>query len=57
MEYQDLIPPLLITVAVAFLAYRLAVIIAKTIPDSEKGFLGAVRKFAKLLTMYVPNRE
>ena len=35
--------------------YAVANFAAKAIPDSKKGFLGFVRKAAKIVSLYVPN--
>ncbi len=35
---------------------QLSEIIAKVIPDTATGFLGAVRRIFKILAIYIPNR-
>jgi len=57
MEQLNLLPIGITTVIVGFLAYRLITLAAKGIPDSEKGLLGLIRKLAKVVIMYIPNRE
>ena len=43
--------------AVLFAVHRIAVILAKTIPDSAEGFPAFVRTVAKIIAMYVPNQK
>lgn len=37
--------------------YKSAQLVAKAIPDSKDGFLGKVRKVAKVLSLYVENKK
>ena len=43
-------------VAAILVARQVAEIVAKMIPDSATGFLGILRKVAKFLAAYVPNK-
>lgn len=40
---------------IAALAVAVAQLIGKVIPDSATGVLGAIRKIAKIIGLYVPN--
>lgn len=42
--------------AKATLAILVANAVGRAIPDNKKGVLGAVRKLAKVLGLYIPNR-
>lgn len=44
------------TAAIGVAAYAFAQFLGKAIPDSATGFLGVVRKVAKLVSLYVPNK-
>lgn len=45
------------TAAALTVVYAVANYVGKAIPDSKRGFLGFVRKAAKLISLYTPNNS